>query len=337
MITLSVDALGGDHGLGSTVPACARAIRDIPDLQVILVGDPDQIRSRLSHFPSPRIDVHPASEVVDMDESPAVALRKKKDSSMRVAIDLVAEGRADACVSSGNTGALMATAKFVLKTIPGIERPAICAALPRLHGYTYMLDLGANIDSRSELLFQFGLMGSRLIPCRGGPARPSVGLLNIGVEEGKGNEILKEAAERFKSSSLNYCGFVEANEIYMGTTDLIVCDGFMGNIALKASEGVARMIMGTLREEFRRSVADKVVAVAARSTLNRVKHRLDPRYYNGASLVGLRGTVVKSHGNTDEVGFRHAIDVAVEEVRKGLIAQITESLTEIQYGENCFP
>ncbi len=328
MITLSVDALGGDHGLDATVPACHQAVQDIDDLKVILVGNPDQIHSRLGPVEDPRITIHPASEVVGMDDSPAYALRKKKDSSMRVAIDLVGKGRADACVSSGNTGALMAMARFVLKTIPGIERPAICTALPRLHGSTHMLDLGANIDSPPEILYQFGLMGSLLIRCLGGATHPSVGLLNIGVEEMKGNETLKMAAELFKHSPLNYCGFVEANEIYMGNTDLIVCDGFVGNIALKASEGVAQMMIGTLREEFGQNWISKAAAVVARPVLNRVKHRLDYRLYNGASLVGLRGTVVKSHGDTDHVGFRHAIGVAVEEVRKGLVAQIAESLTQ---------
>lgn len=327
MITLSVDAMGGDLGMDATVPACAEAVRDIPDLEVILVGNPDNLRSRLGRNPGTRITVHPASEVVGMDDTPANALRKKKDSSMRVAINLVSEGRANACVSSGNTGALMATARFVLKTIPGIERPAICTALPKLHGHTHMLDLGANIDCPPEILYQFGLMGSLLIRCLGGPENPSVGLLNIGVEEVKGSEILKAAAELFRDSPLNYRGFVEPDEIYMGSTDLVVCDGFTGNIALKASEGVAQMIMGTLREEFSQNISSKAAAFAARPVLDRVRTRLDHRHYNGASLVGLRGTVVKSHGSTDHVGFRNAIEVAVEEVRKDLVKQIAESLT----------
>ncbi len=330
MITLSVDAMGGDFGMDATVPACAEAVRDIPDLEVILVGNPDKLRSRLGPNPDTRITVHPASEVVGMDDTPANALRKKKDSSMRVAINLVSEGRADACVSSGNTGALMATARFVLKTIPGIERPAICTALPKLHGHTHMLDLGANIDCPPEILHQFGLMGSLLIRCLGGPVNPSVGLLNIGVEEVKGSEILKAAAELFRDGPLNYRGFVEPDEIYMGSTDLVVCDGFTGNIALKASEGVAQMIMGALREEFSHNISSRAAAFAARPVLDRVKARLDHRHYNGASLVGLRGTVVKSHGGTDHVGFRHAIEVAVEEVRKDLVAQIAESLTGTQ-------
>ncbi len=336
MITLSVDAMGGDHALDSTVPASQAVVANNPDLRIVLVGDADQIRARLGNGPDrDRISVQAASEVVAMDDAPAYALRKKKDSSMRVAIDLVAAGQADACVSAGNTGALMATARFVLKTIPGIERPAICAALPRLGGgHTHMLDLGANIDSPPEILFQFGLMGSLLIRCLGGPADPSVGLLNIGVEEGKGNETLRATADLFRSSSLNYRGFVEPAEIYMGSTDLIVCDGFIGNIALKSSEGVAQMIMGALREEFSRSLAGKFAALASRPVLRRVKNRLDHRRYNGASLVGLRSTVVKSHGGSDAVGFQHAIEVAMEEVRKDLVTQIANSLIGEQARES---
>jgi glycerol-3-phosphate acyltransferase PlsX len=274
--------------------------------------------------------VRGASEVVEMDDAPAYALRKKKDSSMRVAINLVSDGEADACVSAGNTGALMATARFVLKTIPGIERPAICGSLPKLHGHTHMLDLGANIDSPSEILFQFGLMGSLLIHCLGGPPNPSVGLLNIGVEEMKGNDTIKAAAELFRESDLNYKGFVEPDEIYIGDTDLIVCDGFVGNIALKASEGVAQMIMSTLKEEFNRSVLTKTAGLVAKPVLNSIKTRLDHRRYNGASLLGLRGTVVKSHGGVDSLGFQHAIEVALEEARKNLVTQIENALTALQ-------
>ncbi len=330
MINLSVDAMGGDHGLEATVPASIEVVERNPDVKVILVGDPQGIRARLGQKEvSGRIEVQSASEVVDMEDSPAYALRKKKDSSMRVAINLVKAGAANACVSAGNTGALMATARFVLKTIPGIERPAICAALPKLNGFTYMLDLGANIDSPPEILFQFGLMGSRLISCLGGPADPTVGLLNIGVEEMKGNETIKAAAEMFRQSDLNYRGYVEPDEIYLGDTDLVVCDGFVGNIALKASEGVAQMIMGTLKEEFTSSLSSKMCGLFARPVLNSVKARLDHRRYNGASLLGLRGTVVKSHGGTDHVGFRHAIEVAIEEVRKNLVSEIENSLTSV--------
>ena len=333
MITISVDAMGGDHALDSTVPGSLAAVAAIPDLRVILVGNPDALKAKLGDSPAQRISIQAASEIVAMEDTPAFALRKKKDSSMRVAINLVADGEADACVSAGNTGALMATARFVLKTIPGIERPAICAALPKLVGHTHMLDLGANIDSPPNILFQFGLMGSLLIRCLGGPTNPTVGLLNIGVEEVKGNETLKAAAELFRSSNLNYKGFVEPDEIYMGSTDIIVCDGFIGNIALKASEGVAQMIMGALREEFSRNLLSKASALAAGPVLSRVKTRLDHRRYNGASLLGLRGTVVKSHGGSDSLGFQHAIQVAVEVVRKDLVKQIGNSLTEDQKKE----
>jgi glycerol-3-phosphate acyltransferase PlsX len=330
MINLSVDAMGGDHGLNATVPASVGVVEKHPDIKIILVGDPEGIHSRLgSHVGHNRLEVQPASEVVEMEDTASYALRKKKDSSMRVAINLVKSGDANACVCAGNTGALMATARFVLKTIPGIERPAICAALPKLNGFTYMLDLGANIDSPPEILFQFGLMGSRLISCRDGSENPSVGLLNIGVEEMKGNETIKAAAEIFKNSDLNYRGFVEPNEIYLGDTDLIVCDGFVGNIALKASEGVAQMIMSTLKQEFTRSLVTKACGIFASPVLDSVKTRLDHRRYNGASLLGLRGTVVKSHGGTDHVGFQHAIEVAIEEVRKNLVSEIENSLTAL--------
>ena len=261
-----------------------------------------------------------------MDENPAHALRKKKDSSMRVAINLVKEGLADGCVSAGNTGALMATARFVLRTIPGIDRPAICAALPRKNGFTYMLDLGANVDTPPEILLQFGLMGSQLMECLHGKTNPTVGLLNIGVEEIKGNESIKATAELFKKSALNYTGFVEADEVYIGNTDLIVCDGVLGNVALKASEGVAQMIMGVLKEEFMRDVGTKLRGGIAKPVLKSIKDRLDHRRYNGASFLGLPGTVVKSHGGIDDIGFKHAIEVACTEIRKGLVEQIQQAL-----------
>jgi len=331
MIRLSIDAMGGDHGLDATVPASMAIASKHADVQVILVGDEAKISSKLKQHGSPaNIEVRHASEVVEMEDAPSFALRKKKDSSMRVAINLVSEGEADACISSGNTGALMATARFVLKTIPGIERPAICAALPKLSGRTYMLDLGANIDSPSEILFQFGFMGSKLIHTLEGNSNPSVGLLNIGVEEMKGNDTIKAAAELFRNSDLNYKGFVEPDEIYLGETDLVVCDGFIGNIALKSSEGVAQMIMGVVKEEFTRNMISKTAGLVARPVLNSIKTRLDHRRYNGASLLGLRGSVVKSHGGSDAIGFQHAIEVALEEVRQDLVAQIENALTAMQ-------
>lgn len=329
MITLSIDAMGGDHGLGTTVPAAIEILRTYQKIKLILVGDTDQIEIKLNDLgekPGKRLAIQHASQIVEMDEHPANALRRKKDSSMRVAINLVKDGSVDGCVSAGNTGALMATARFVLRTIPGIDRPAICASLPRSEGYTHMLDLGANIDTPPEILLQFGLMGSQLIDCLDGKKNPTVGLLNIGVEEVKGNESIKAAAELFKSSNLNYIGFVEADEIYMGNTDLIVCDGFLGNVALKASEGVAQMIMSVLKEEFNRNVVAKGAGLLAKPVLNAIKRRLDYRRYNGASLLGLRGAVVKSHGGTDHIGFKFAIKAAIEETRKGLVNQIESAI-----------
>ncbi len=295
-----------------------------------LVGDSGKIESGLDSFDPAlrkRISIHHASEIVEMNEHPAYALRKKKDSSMRVAIHLVKEGGADACVSAGNTGALMATARFVLRTIPGIDRPAICASLPRLNGYTYVLDLGANVDTPPEILLQFGFMGSQLIDCLDSKPNPTVGLLNIGVEEIKGNESTKATAELFKSSTLNYVGFIEADEIYLGDTDLVVCDGFLGNVALKASEGVAQMIMSVLKEEFSRNFITRGSALVAKPVINSIKKRLDHRRYNGASLLGLQGTVVKSHVGTDHIGFMHAIEVAAAEARKDLVTQIKNAFT----------
>ena len=330
MTTLSIDAMGGDHGLNATIPAAIEAIKVHADVKLVLVGEEKQISQKLDECGcqlDERITVYSASEVVAMDEQPGFALRRKKDSSMRVAIELVKEGVADACVSAGNTGALMATAKFVLRTIDGINRPAICGALPRPAGFTYMLDLGANVDTTPEMLLQFGIMGSQLIDCLSGHSNPSVGLLNIGVEERKGNECIKATAELFKSSNLNYVGYVEADKIYMGDTDLIVCDGVLGNVALKASEGVAQMIMAVVKEEFSRTTLRKGAALISKSVLNAIKYRLDHRHYNGASLLGLQGSVVKSHGGADWVGFLHAIEVALKEVKNGLVRQISQQLS----------
>ncbi len=329
MITISVDAMGGDHGLQSTIPAVVDILKNYRDVKIILVGDSTRIASELKEsgdHSGDRLGIRHASEIVEMDEHPAYALRKKKDSSMRVAINLVKDGVADGCVSAGNTGALMATARFVLRTIPGIDRPAICAALPRAEGSTYMLDLGANVDASPDILLQFGLMGSRLVACLCDKKHPTVGLLNIGVEAIKGNDAIKETAELFKASNLNYTGFVEADEIYIGNTDLVVCDGFLGNVALKASEGVAQMIMSVFKEEFSRNMAAKGAGLVAGPVLRAIRHRLDHRHYNGASLLGLRGAVVKSHGGTDHVGFKFAVEVAIEETRKGLVNQIETAM-----------
>ena len=332
MITISIDAMSGDNGLSVTVPAAAEIIRRYPGVCLILVGDQRGIERQFADAgvsAGERLKVVGASQKVEMDDSPAFALRKKKDSSMRVAINLVRDGQADACVSSGNTGALLATARFVLKTIPGIDRPAICTGLPRMNGKTYMLDLGANVDSPQEILLQFGLMGSVLVNCLEGNANPTVGLLNIGQEEVKGNNTIKAAAELFKQSALNYVGYIEADDIFVGNTDVVVCDGFVGNVALKATEGAAQMIMSTFKQEFHRNVATRCCGLLAKPVLGAIRRRLDHRRYNGASLLGLKGTVVKSHGGADIIGFRHAVEVGIEEVKKGLVRQIENALTAL--------
>jgi glycerol-3-phosphate acyltransferase PlsX len=261
-----------------------------------------------------------------MDERPQDALRKKKDSSMRVAIDLVKTGEADACVSAGNTGALMATARFVLKTIPGIDRPAILARIPSKTGHTHMLDLGANADSTPEHLLQFAVMGAVVAADMHGIERPRVGLLNIGEEEVKGNEIVREAAALLGGSTLNYVGFVEGNDIFTGDVDVVVTDGFTGNIALKTMEGVASMLVGALRTEYTRNPLRRLGALASWPALQAIRQRFDTRTLNGASMVGLNGVVIKSHGGADEVAFANAIRVGLIEARKGVPTEISQLL-----------
>jgi len=264
-----------------------------------------------------------------MDESVAVALRSKRDSSMRMAIDLIKSGEADACVSAGNTGALMAISRFVLKMLPGVERPAIASMLPTRRGRTCMLDLGANIDCSPLHLLQFGIMGSVLFGVVAQVEKPSVGLLNIGTEEIKGNEVVKQAAELLKASGLNFYGNVEGDDIYRGTTDVIVCDGFVGNVFLKGSEELARMLRDSLREEFTRNWLSKLRGLIALPVINRFRRRVDPRQYNGASLLGLRGIVVKSHGSADSFAFEVAINRAWDEARSGMLQRIEERLPEL--------
>ncbi len=328
-ITVAVDAMGGDHGAHVTVPAALRFLKEHPSVNVVLVGLPDVIEAELrAHNASvdTRLRIHPASEVVLMDESPQSAMKNKKDSSMRVAINLVKSGEAHACVSAGNTGALMATARFVLKTIVGIERPAIAKMLPTQNGETCVLDLGANVDSTPQQLLQFGVMGASLVGAVQHRENPTVGLLNIGSEDIKGNEVVKEASELFKTSGLNFVGNVEGNDIYKGVVDVVACDGFTGNVALKASEGLAKMLIQFLREEFKRTWWSKVLAVFAWPVLARFKKRMDPRRYNGATLLGLRGIVIKSHGSADEVAFLWALRQAEEEARAGVIQRITDKV-----------
>ncbi len=316
-LTIALDAMGGDHGPSIVIPAALRAIAKHPDLTLILVGDEEIIHSHLAQQDASageRLRVKHASQRVEMDDLPSHALRNKKDSSMRVAINLVKEGEAKACVSAGNTGALMATAKFVLKTLPGIDRPAIITSLPTIKGHTHVLDLGANVDVSAQNLFQFAVMGSVLSHAVDGIGKPSVGLLNIGEEEIKGNEQVKEAAGLLHQSGLNYFGFVEGDDIFKGTVDVVVCDGFVGNVALKTSEGVARMITHFMRQAFTRNLLTKLVAIMAKPILKSFANRIDPRKYNGASLVGLRGIVIKSHGGADEIAFTNAIKEAIREV-----------------------
>jgi len=269
-----------------------------------------------------RLRVVHASEVVEMDESPALALRGKKDSSMRVAINLVKNGEADACVSAGNTGALMAISRFVLKMLPGIERPAICAPLPTTKGHTHMLDLGANVDCAPEHLLQFGIMGAMLVSAMEHTDRPTVGILNIGEEEIKGNETVKAAADLLRASDLNFIGNVEGDGIYKGDADVVVCDGFVGNVALKTSEGLAQMLGSSLRREFKRNWLTKIAALIAISVLNNFKERFDHRRYNGAILLGLRGISVKSHGSADAFSFGFAIGRAYDAAENRVVERI---------------
>ena len=328
-VTLAIDAMGGDHGPTVTIPAAVDYLKQFPGDTIILVGIPDAIESELralGTLTGVHLRIHPASEVVGMDEQPQSALRGKKDSSMRVGVDLVKNGEALACVSAGNTGALMATARYVLKTIQGIDRPAIASFLPTRIGQVCMLDLGANTDCSAEHLLQFALMGSTLVTALEHKANPSVGLLNIGSEDIKGNEVVKQAAELLRTSDLNFYGNVEGNDIFKGTTDVVVCDGFVGNVALKTTEGLAQMLGGFLREEFGRNILSKLAALVALPVLNSFKHRVDPRRYNGASLLGLKGIVVKSHGSADVYGFRCAIERAAEEARGGMLQHISQHI-----------
>ncbi len=328
-ITVAIDAMGGDHGPHVTVPA-ALAVLDLdPEVNVVLVGLRDALETELvahRHTVGPRLRIHHATEVVTMHDSLVVAMRNKKDSSMRVAINLVKTGEAHAAISAGNTAALMALSRFVLKTLPGIDRPAICTVLPTLKGRAYVLDLGANVDCSAEDLLQFGVMGAMLASAVEDLPRPSVGLLNIGAEAIKGNEVVKQAAELLRQSHLNFYGNVEGDDIYKGTTDVVVCDGFVGNVALKSSEGIAQMMGTFLKQEFQRGLLSKLIAVLAQPVLSRFKQRVDHRRYNGASLLGLRGVVIKSHGSADSFAFQCALNRAIAECRRGVLRRISEQM-----------
>jgi glycerol-3-phosphate acyltransferase PlsX len=327
-ITLAIDAMGGDHGPKVTIPASINALSKYDQLHIILVGDKELIQKELqkNKYTNTRLSIQHASEVVEMDESPQSALKNKKDSSMRVAINLIKEEKAQACVSAGNTGALMATARYVLKMLPGIDRPAIASSLPSQKGTTYMLDLGANTDCTAEHLLQFAVMGAMLVSSVTGNPKPSVGLLNIGSEDIKGNEIVKEAGELLRRSHLNFYGNVEGNDIFKGTTDVVVCDGFVGNVALKTAEGIAQLMGRFLTQEFKRNWITKLMAFVSLLVLNRFKKRLDPRRYNGASFLGLKGIVVKSHGGADSYSFFFAIQTAIEESKNNVLEKIQKQL-----------
>lgn len=327
-ITLAVDAMGGDHGPSVTIPASINALSKYDQLRIILVGDKELIQTELqkNKYTNTRLSIQHASEVVEMDESPQSALKNKKDSSMRVAINLIKEEKAQACVSAGNTGALMATARYVLKMLPGIDRPAIASSLPSQKGTTYMLDLGANTDCTAENLLQFAVMGAMLVSSVTGNPKPSVGLLNIGSEDMKGNEVVRQAGELLRRSHLNFYGNVEGNDIFKGTTDVVVCDGFVGNVALKTAEGIAQLMGRFLTQEFKRNWITKSMAFVSLLVLNRFKKRLDPRRYNGASFLGLKGIVVKSHGGADSYSFFYAIQTAIEESKNNVLENIQKQL-----------
>ena len=323
MITIAVDCMGGDHGPRVTLAACRNFLENHPEAELLLVG----LAEPLAAFRHARARVVAATEVVGMDDPIEVALRRKKDSSMRVAVEQIKAGAAQAAVSAGNTGALMAIARYVLKTVDGIDRPAIATQLPNATGgATTVLDLGANVDCTAEHLLQFAVMGSALVSVLRDDPNPSVGLLNIGEEVIKGNEVIKKAGELLRSAAnsgdLNFYGNVEGNDIFKGTTDIVVCDGFVGNVALKTSEGLASMIGGFLKEEFSRNILTKIAAICALPVLLAFKRRVDHRRYNGAALLGLRGLVFKSHGSADELAFEQALNRAYDAARNQLLDRV---------------
>jgi phosphate acyltransferase len=327
--TIALDAMGGDFGPEVVIPAAIHVVKKFSDIHIILVGDEVRLHDCAKDHKidlDKHFEIQHASQVVEMHDDPRHAVRKKKDSSMRVAINMVKEGRAQAVVSAGNTGALMATAKFVLKTVPGIDRPAICTTIPSYGGHTHMLDLGANVDSSAQNLFQFAVMGSVLAEAIDNTHEPKIGLLNIGSEDGKGNAQVKEANEFMQKGDFNYIGYVEGDDIYSDKVDVVVCDGFVGNVSLKTMEGVAKMIAAMMRDEFSRSMLAKLAGLVAWPVLSRFKKRVDPRMYNGASMLGLTGIVIKSHGSADVLSYANAIEIALLEVEKRVPEHISEHM-----------
>lgn len=330
-IQIALDAMSGDLGAKAVVPAAIKALNNFPKLYLTLVGLEIELNALISvdhpHRRSGRLKIHGCTQVVEMTDSPQMALKNKKDSSMRVAINLVKTEVVSACVSAGNTGALMATARFVLKMLPGIERPAICTAIPSTRSHVHMLDLGANVDSSAEHLVQFALMGSILAQTVDGIVAPKVGLLNIGEEDLKGNEQVKAASRLLSNAPLNYIGYVEGHDIFLKEVDVVVADGFVGNVALKTIEGTSKLISHFLAEEFKRNFFTKIAAIVAMPVLKSLKSRVDPRKYNGASLLGLNGIVVKSHGNADDFAFYNAIVIAMRQVEQNIIEKLRAQFT----------
>ncbi|MET0047700.1 MAG: phosphate acyltransferase PlsX [Sedimenticola sp.] len=326
-ITIALDAMGGDFGAEVVVPAALDFLKRDSEVDLILVGNEGVIRQHLDGADSDRLQIRHASQEVGMDELPSKALRGKKDSSMRVAIDLVKQGEANACVSAGNTGALMATARFVLKMLPNVDRPAIATAIPSIEGHTWVLDLGANVDCTAEHLFQFAVMGSELVASIDDEMpEPRIGLLNIGQEEIKGNEQVKGAHDLLSGCSLNYIGYVEGDDVYKGGVDVVVTDGFVGNVALKTAEGVAKMVSHFLKAGFKSNILTKLAAMVAMPVINSFRKKIDPRRYNGGSLLGLRGIVIKSHGGADVLAFENAIRIAKKAVHTNVPDRIAHGV-----------
>ncbi|NYT65940.1 phosphate acyltransferase PlsX [Alcaligenaceae bacterium] len=337
-VCIAIDCMGGDFGLPVTVPAACQFAREFPDTRFLLVGDAASIQDAVNagdQLDRDWYEILPASEVVSMDDTVEVALRRKKDSSMRVAVQSVKDGRADACISAGNTGAWMAISRYVLKTLAGIDRPAIATSIPNQQGgATIMLDLGANVDCSAEHLLQFAIMGSALASIVDRHSHPTVGLLNIGQEVIKGNEVVKQAAELLRASGLNFYGNVEGDDICKGTVNVVVCDGFVGNVVLKSLEGLAKMVASMLRAEFTRDGLSMAAGLMAKPVLNRLRDRVDNRRYNGAALLGLRGIVIKSHGSADAYAFSCALQRARDAVRKGLLSGTTHAIDQLRLSLN---
>jgi phosphate acyltransferase len=334
VLRLAVDAMSGDHGIAATLPSALRFLKATPQASIVFVGNLSAIQTALdTSFSSlykavqERVSIHHCTEVVSMEDSITTALRGKKDSSMRQSILLVKEGAAQACLSSGNTGALMALAYLLLKTLPGIDRPAIASNLPTLNGQTTVLDLGANVDCTAEHLYQFAVLGSAVATCHRNIDRPSIGLLNVGEESIKGNEVVKQASVLLQHSALNFYGNVEGHDVYKGTVDVVVCDGFVGNVLLKTSEGLASMMGKRLKAAFTRSLYAKCIGLLAKPVLAPFKSEMDHRCYNGASLVGLQGVVMKSHGSADDFAFQHALHRLYSEVSAHLLQKIQDMLS----------